>query len=78
MAAGTARPRRGLVPERGQPRKGEERGAGGVGGLRCPCQAPAAAEFGREPACAPGGGAVGTGAFWLLSFSQVEESRTEN
>ena len=52
-------------------------GARGVGGLRCSSGAPAAAEFGGERACAPGGGGVGTGAFWLLIFSQVEESRTE-
>ena len=53
-------------------------GARGVGGLRCSSRAPAAAEFGGERACAPGGGGVGTGAFWSLIFSQVEESRTEN
>ena len=50
-------------------------GGSGDGGLRCPSRAPAAAEFGGERACAPGGGGVGTGAFWLLIFSQVEETR---
>ena len=52
-----------------------ELGGSGARGLRCSSRAPAAAEFAGERACAPGGGGVGTGAFWLLIFSQVEETR---